>query len=176
METTAGKTKLLQELLRLANEQLDPSISREMTEEESLKLKQIIALGKELSCSLKSPVMEKKRGRKKKEKNYELIITPEKKGQMLQILWGTQKIGCVSEMYPDGTIKVATNKEEVMKELVERLFGRSVENPSQYVEEAFKRDKALEPFKNMYDAAVERKYAEREKAEREKMKKSQNED
>jgi hypothetical protein len=38
METTAGKTKLLQELLRLANEQLDPSISREMTEEESVSV------------------------------------------------------------------------------------------------------------------------------------------
>lgn len=176
METTAGKQKLAQELLRLVTGLLDASISREMTEEESLKLKQIIALADDLSCSLKRQKGETNRGRKKKQKNYELIVTPERIGQMYQILWGAQKIGCVSELYPDGTIKIATNQDEVMKELAERIFGSSANNPSQHVGEAFNRDKALKPFKDMYDAAVERKYAEKSKAEREKVKKELNED
>ena len=51
---------------------------------------------------------------------------------------------------------MAASEDEAVKFLMERLFDEEIENPRQYVDEAFKRDEPTKLFRKMLKAAEEK--------------------
>ena len=153
MESKAAYNQLI---LEIQQSLMSVALKFKADEVEEEILQQLLSVRDSLSTiNSQSRPQAKRRGRKKNTTPYDLIITEDKKGETIQGFWGLQQVGNVSRRYADGRI-MAASEDEAVKFLMERLFDEEIENPRQYVDEAFKRDEPTKLFRKMLKAAEEK--------------------